>query len=161
MWGVSGVGTTNAREVAGAPPTWTPLESGSGETPESEFEHDGLPGKPPEHPHETEFEHLEARFRAASRRNVRIRCDIEILMRNMRKFDVGRATVVNVSATGMLLSNFKLPGKVLPVKPFLVRIRFRNRDLAGLTILAEPVRIATTNGRFGLGVRFLKYYVQV
>jgi len=105
-------------------------------------------------------EHLETRFRGAKRRQVRIRCDVEIVLRNWNKVDYGRATMIDLSATGAFLTNFDLNKKVFPAKPFYMRIRFRNRDLRGWQIVAEPVRLSMSDGKFGMGVRFIKYEVR-
>ena len=110
---------------------------------------------------EEAFAHLEARYRAAKRTKVRLRCDVEIILRNNRLVDVGRATIFDLSASGALLSNFSLRHKVFPVKPFLLRLKFRNKDFRGITLLCEPVRIATMNGNFAFGVRFRDIMVDV
>jgi len=105
-------------------------------------------------------EHLQTRFRAAKRKQVRLRCDIEIVLRNWNRVDHGRATILDLSATGAYLTNFDLNKKVFPAKPFYIRIRFRSRDLRGWRIVAEPVRLSMSDGKFGMGVRFVKYEIR-
>lgn len=114
-----------------------------------------------ERPKEEAFAHLEARYRSAKRKKVRLRCDVEIILRNNRLVDVGRATIFDLSASGAFLSNFSLRHKVFPVKPFLLRLKFRNKDFRGITLLCEPVRIAIMNGNFAFGVRFKDIMVRV
>lgn len=112
-------------------------------------------------PKKEAFAHLEARYRAAERRSVRLRCDVEIILRNNRIVDVGRVTILDLSASGALLSHFSLRNKVFPAKPFYIRLRFRNRDFRGITLLCEPVRISTMNGKFSLGVKFKDIMVKI
>jgi len=127
---------------------------------EKAFSHEGVEGAEPIKNKELFVEHLQTRFRGAKRRQVRIRCDVEIVFRNWNKVDHGRATITDLSATGAFLTNFDLNKKVFPAKPFYMRIRFRNRDLRGWQIVAEPVRLSMSDGKFGMGVRFVKYEVR-
>jgi|GEM_PF-2235175 len=107
------------------------------------------------------FTHLEARYRSTTRKKLRLRCDVEILLRNKRLFDSGKATILDLSATGVFLSNFSLQHKSFPTKPFVLRLRFRNKDFRGITLICEPVRISMTNGKFGLGLKFQDISVEM
>ncbi|MCX7703400.1 MAG: PilZ domain-containing protein [Planctomycetota bacterium] len=107
------------------------------------------------------FTHLEARYRSAGRKKVRLRCDVEVLLRNKRLFTSGKATIQDLSATGVFLSNFALQRKSFPAQPFILRLKFRNKDFRGVTLVCEPIRISTTNGKFGMGLKFQDIMIDI
>lgn len=106
------------------------------------------------------FTHLAAHYRQRDRKSVAIRCEVEIVLRNGRLVDSGRASIRNLSANGALLSNFKLDKSLLPAKPFRLKLRMLTKEFQGITISCLPVRIEAENS-FGIGVKFQDISVKV
>ena len=106
------------------------------------------------------FTHLAAHYREKDRKKVVIRCEIEIVMRNGKLIDKGRASIKNLSGTGALLSNFKLDTGVLPTKPFRINVRMLTKEFSGITVCCLPVRLEVEDG-FGIGVKFQDISVKV
>lgn len=106
------------------------------------------------------FTHLAAHFRERDRKNVAIRCEVELVLRNGKIIDSGRASIKNLSANGALLSNFSLKKKVLPAKPFRIRLRMLTKEFQGITVKCLPVRLEVEDG-FGIGVKFQDISVEV
>jgi hypothetical protein len=106
------------------------------------------------------FTHLAAHFRERDRKNVAIRCEVEVVLRNGKMVDSGRASIKNLSANGALLANFSLKNKVLPAKPFRIRLRMLTKEFKGITVKCLPVRLEVEDG-FGIGVKFQDISVEV
>jgi hypothetical protein len=106
------------------------------------------------------FTHLAAHYRQRDRKNVVIRCEVEIVFRNGRLIDSGRASITNLSANGALLSNFRLKDSIFPAKPFRIRLRLLTKEFRGITITCLPVRLEVQDG-FGIGVKFQDISVKV
>jgi hypothetical protein len=106
------------------------------------------------------FTHLAAHYRQRDRKKIVIRCEVEIVLRNGRLVDSGRASITNLSANGALLSNFSLKNKVLPAKPFRIKLRMLTKEFRGITIRCLPMRLEVEDG-FGIGVKFQDISVKV
>ncbi len=106
------------------------------------------------------FTHLAAHYRQRDRKQVAIRCEVDIVLRNGRLVDNGRASIKNLSAGGALLTNFSLEKKILPAKPFRIKLRMLNKEFKGITVACLPVRIEVEDG-FGIGVKFQDISVEV
>ena len=96
------------------------------------------------------FTHFAAHYRQRDRKQVGIRCEVDIVLRNGKSVDSGKASIENVSANGALLSNFKLEKSVLPAKPFRIRLRMLSKEFQGITITCLPMRLEVDDG-FGIG----------
>lgn len=106
------------------------------------------------------FAHLAAHYRQRNRQQVAIRCEVDVVLRNGRIVNSGRASIKNLSATGALLSNFALESKSFPAKPFRMRLRLLKKELKGITIICIPVRLEVEDG-FCIGVKFQQLSVKV
>ena len=106
------------------------------------------------------FTHLAAHYRENDRKTVAIRCEVEIVLRNGRVVDTGRASIKNLSANGALLSNFSLKEKVFPAKPFRINLRMLTKEFKGITVKCLPVRLDADDS-FGIGVTFQDISVAV
>ncbi len=106
------------------------------------------------------FTHLAAHFRERDRKNVAIRCEVDVVLRNGRIVNTGRASIKNLSANGALLANFILKEKMLPAKPFRIQLRMLTREFKGITVKCIPVRLEVEDG-FGIGVKFQDISVEV
>lgn len=106
------------------------------------------------------FTHLAAHYRQRDRKSVAIRCEVDIVLRNGKLVNSGRASIRNLSANGALLSNFTLKEHVFPAKPFRVRVRMLTKEFRGITVICMPVRLEVEDG-FGIGVKFQDISVKV
>jgi hypothetical protein len=106
------------------------------------------------------FTHLAAHFRERDRKNVAIRCEVDVVLRNGKLVDSGRASIKNLSANGALLSSFSLKNSALPAKPFRIQLRMLTKEFKGITIKCLPVRLEVEDG-FGIGVMFQDISVEV
>lgn len=106
------------------------------------------------------FTHLAAHFRERDRKNVAIRCEVDVVLRNGKIVNTGRASIKNLSANGALLANFILKEKMLPAKPFRIQLRMLTREFKGITVKCIPVRLEVEDG-FGIGVKFQDISVEV
>jgi hypothetical protein len=98
------------------------------------------------------FDHLRAHYRETRRTTVDIDCNLQILLTDGTLFDAGSCVVRDMSPSGALLVNLRLPKGCLPIKPFKLVLGLRGVEYNGIAIEATPVRIATEQP--GLGVRF-------
>lgn len=106
------------------------------------------------------FTHLAAHYRECDRNRIKIRCEVDVVLRNGKVVDSGRASIKNLSANGALLSNFTFKGKTFPAKPFRVELRMLKKEFRGITVTCLPVRLEVEDG-FCLGVKFQKLSVRV
>lgn len=93
-----------------------------------------------------------AHFRRARRDPCEIPCDLSIVLKGGTVFDVGTATLANLSPSGALLVDIELSGCVLPLAPFTLTLRLRGPNYEGIRIEATPIRFSEKG--FSLGVRF-------
>jgi hypothetical protein len=105
------------------------------------------------------FDHLRAHYRETRRTVVDIDCNLQVVLSDGTLFDAGSAVVRDMSPSGALLVNLRLPKGSLPIKPFKLVIGLRGVEYNGIAIEATPVRIAADCG--GLGVRFDDIVVSV
>ena len=85
---------------------------------------------------------------------------MEIVLRNGRKVDSGRASITNLSANGALLSNFRLKESKFPAKPFRIRLQMLTKEFQGITIQCLPMRLEAESS-FEIGVKFQDISVEV
>lgn len=105
------------------------------------------------------FDHLRAHYRETRRTMVDIDCNLQILLADGTLFDAGSCVVRDMSPSGALLVNLRLPKSCLPIKPFKLVLGLRGVEYNGIAIEATPVRISMETP--GLGVRFDEIVVSV
>lgn len=105
------------------------------------------------------FDHLRAHYRETRRTMVDIDCNLQLIMADGTLFDAGSCVVRDMSPSGALLVNLRLPKGCLPIKPFKLVLGLRGVEYNGIAIEATPVRISTETP--GLGVRFDEIVVAV
>lgn len=103
------------------------------------------------------FDHLRTHYRETRRTPVEIKAKIKILLSNGSVFDSGSATVKNISPSGALLSNVKLPKGSYPIGPFKLEVLMDGGDYDGIGLEAVPVRFE--HQVHGLGVKFSEIFV--
>jgi hypothetical protein len=103
------------------------------------------------------FDHLRAHYRETRRSSVEIGADIRLVMDDGQIYDQGSAVIRNISPSGALLSDVRLPKDSYPVSAFKLEIRMKGGDYEGIGIQARPVRFE--HKKNGLGVRFEEIYV--
>jgi hypothetical protein len=106
------------------------------------------------------FTHLAAHYRQKERKDIAIRCEVDVVLTNKSLVNSGRATIKNLSANGALLSNFKLEKDTIPARPFRVNLRMLTKKFRGITVTCLPVRLEVQDG-FGIGVKFQDISVEV
>jgi hypothetical protein len=105
------------------------------------------------------YDHLQAHYRQSKRAPSEIEAQIKLVMLDGTVFDFGSAKVLNISPSGALLGNVKLPKNCYPVPPFKLEIVMKGGDYDGIGIEAAPIRFEHEHG--GLGVKFLEIFVAV
>ena len=105
------------------------------------------------------FDHLRAHYRETRRTNVEIECELRLVLADNSVFDIGSATVKNVSPSGALLSGLKLSKGALPVQFFKIMLVLKGSDYDGIGIEATPVRFVAEMA--GVGVKFDEIFVTV
>ena len=103
------------------------------------------------------FDHLRTHYRETRRTSVEIPARIKLLLENGSVYDAGRATVKNISPSGALLTNVRLPRACFPVAPFRFEVLMEGGDYEGIGIEAVPVRFEHAHG--GVGVKFAEIFV--
>lgn len=103
------------------------------------------------------FDHLRTHYRETRRTSVEIRAKIKILLANGSVFDSGTANVKNISPSGALLADVKLPKGSYPIGPFRLEILMDGGDYEGIGLEAVPVRFE--HQVHGLGVKFSEIFV--
>jgi hypothetical protein len=98
-------------------------------------------------------EETRRRLRRATRRDVRIAADVEIILRSGKRFSKGTAIIRNVSLRGALIGKLVLRKRVLPAEWFRIRVEFRSRDYRGVGALCKPVRFGG-GSEFEIAVEF-------
>jgi hypothetical protein len=105
------------------------------------------------------YDHLKGHYRQSNRAPVAIPADIKLLTSDGKVFDAGTATVMNVSPSGALLGDIKLPKNCYPAEPFTLEVVMKGGDYEGIGIEALPVRFE--HEFRGIGVKFLEIFVAV
>ncbi len=105
------------------------------------------------------FDHLRAHYRKARRAPVKIDANIKVLLMDGSVYDCGSATVLNVSPSGAMLGDVKLPKDSYPVRAFKLEIVMKGGDYEGIGIEARPIRFE--HEFEGLGVEFEEIFVSV
>jgi hypothetical protein len=105
------------------------------------------------------FDHLRAHYRKSRRAPVKIDATIKVLMMDGTIYDCGQATVLNVSPSGAMLGDVRLPRDSYPVSPFKLEIVMQGGDYEGIGIEARPIRFE--HEFTGLGVEFEEIFVSV
>jgi hypothetical protein len=103
------------------------------------------------------FDHLRAHYRETRRSNVEIGADVRLVMDDGQIYDQGTAVIRNISPSGALLSDVRLPKDSYPVTGFKLEIRMKGGEYEGIGIQARPVRFE--HKKNGLGVKFEEIYV--
>ena len=103
---------------------------------------------------------LRAHYRETRRTTVAIPCSLEVVLDDGEIYDFGSAQLSNISPSGAFVTQVKLPGGSLPTESFKLRLVLNGDPYAGIGIEASPVRV-TTQGGFGLGIRFDEIFVAV
>ena len=103
------------------------------------------------------FDHLKAHYRESRRTSVEIKAEIKLVLPDGNVFDAGKAVIRNISPSGALLGDVKLPKNCYPVSPFKVEIVMKGGDHDGIGIEALPVRFEHAIG--GMGVKFNEIFV--
>jgi hypothetical protein len=103
------------------------------------------------------FDHLRAHYRKSRRAPVNIGAAIKILLMDGTLYDVGSATVLNVSPSGAMLGDVQLPRECYPVCAFKLEIVMKGGDYEGIGIEARPIRFEHEHA--GLGVEFEEIFV--
>ena len=105
------------------------------------------------------YDHLKGHYRQTKRAPVAIPADIKLLTGDGKVFDAGTAMVMNVSPSGALLGDIKLPKNCYPAEPFTMEVVMKGGDYDGIGIEALPVRFE--HEYRGIGVKFLEIFVAV
>jgi hypothetical protein len=100
---------------------------------------------------------LRAHYRRMQRADVQIPARITLLLEDGTVYDAGTAIVTNVSPTGALLADVKLPRGSYPAKPFRLQIFIEHEDWEGIGLEAVPVRFEPK--RCGIGVKYTQIFV--
>ena len=103
------------------------------------------------------FDHLRTHYRETRRTPVSIKARIKILLPNGNVFDSGSAQVKNISPSGALLADVKLPKASYPIGPFKMEVLMDGGDYEGIGLEALPVRFEHKSN--GLGVKFSEIFV--
>jgi hypothetical protein len=103
------------------------------------------------------FDHLRTHYRETRRTSVEIPAQIKVLLDNGTVYDVGTATVKNISPSGALLINIKLPRQSYPVAPFKLEILMSDGEYEGIGLEAVPVRFE--HKERGVGIKFSEIFV--
>lgn len=103
------------------------------------------------------YDHLRAHYRKSRRAPVNIDASIKVLLMDGTVYDLGDATVLNVSPSGAMLGNVHLPKDSYPVAQFKLEIVMKTGDYEGIGIEARPIRFEHDHG--GLGVEFEEIFV--
>jgi hypothetical protein len=103
------------------------------------------------------YDHIRAHYRKSRRAPVEINAAIKLLLMDGTVYDSGTAKVLNVSPSGALLGNVKLPGDCYPVSQFRLEIVMKGGDYEGIGIEARPVRFEHDHN--GIGIEFEEIFV--
>lgn len=103
------------------------------------------------------FDHLRAHYRETRRTPVEIKAEFKIVLPDMTVFDSGTAQIRNISPSGALLIDVKLPKKCYPAGSFKLEIVMKGGKYEGIGLEATPVRFEPDLN--GLGVKFLEIFV--
>jgi len=98
-------------------------------------------------------------LRRWSRKDVRILADVEILLRDGRRFTRGTAIVRNISLRGALIGRLVLRKRCLPAEWFRIRASFRTPKYRGIGALCRPIRFGQGEG-FELAVEFDDFWAR-
>jgi len=105
------------------------------------------------------YDHLRTHYRETRRTPVEIPAEIKILMGDKAVYDAGTAVIHDISPSGALLREIKLPKNTLPIQPFKFELVLKGGDYDGIGLEAVPVRFEPEHG--GLGVKFQEIFVAV
>ena len=105
------------------------------------------------------FDHLHTHYRKMRRTDVRIPARVKLLLENNTVYDTGTATVTNISPSGLLLADVKLPQQSYPTAPFKLEILMQSGDWEGIGLEAVPVRFEPKH--HGLGVKYAEIFIAV
>lgn len=94
--------------------------------------------------------------RQSARRSISAPCDITICTPSGDKISTVRGRVENISVTGALITDIKVPSGTIPATKFLMKLHFTEGPLKGLDLISEPVRFAAERGEFSIANRFIK-----
>lgn len=101
--------------------------------------------------------------RSAPRKKSKVRALIKVCLEDGRTFSQLKGEVVNISATGMLLTSISGKKKVLPLEPFYLEIDIISTKKQFPKLKALPIRFArmgkaraSTGSKLALGVQFIK-----
>ena len=103
------------------------------------------------------FERLQAHYRECQRKDADVEADVRIVLEDGAEFDRGTARVKNVSPTGALLADVKLPKGVYPASRFSLELTLRTGGYQGIGFRATPVRFVMEER--GIGVKFDEIFV--
>ena len=82
------------------------------------------------------LDHLRTHYRETRRTSVSIKAKIKILLPNGNVFDSGSAVVKNISPSGALLADVKLPKASYPIGPFKMEVLMDGGDYEGIGLEA-------------------------
>jgi len=105
------------------------------------------------------FDHLRTHSRKAKRNPVEINATIKLILMDDQVYDSGSAVIMNMSPSGALIGNIKLPKKSYPMEPFKIELIMRGGTYDGIGMEALPIRFEHKCG--GLGVRVLEIFAAV
>jgi hypothetical protein len=103
------------------------------------------------------YDHIRAHYRKSRRAPVQIVANIKLILMDGTVYDSGEAKVLNVSPSGALLGNVKLPKNNYPVAQFRLEIVMKSGDYEGIGIEARPVRFEHEHS--GIGIEFEEIFV--
>ena len=89
-----------------------------------------------------------------ARKPVNIDLDIVIRYLDGTVYDSGTAKALNMSYTGILMTNFKMEKMSVPLEPFEMVISFDNEDLSEVKLKSEVIRLHS-NGTIDVGAKFM------
>jgi hypothetical protein len=103
------------------------------------------------------LDHVRTHYRETRRTDVSIPAQIRLLTESGALYDAGSATVRNISPSGALLADVKLPGLSYPVVPFTLEILMCGGEYSGIGLEAVPVRFEP---KFhGIGIKYSEIFV--
>jgi transcriptional regulator with XRE-family HTH domain len=92
--------------------------------------------------------------RRDERRSTEMAVELRIYLENGKHFDLGTAILRNVSLSGALLGALVLPGKAIPVEPYMLGFRTLDGPLKDVEIVGRPIRLVHSKAGVEIAMEF-------
>lgn len=99
--------------------------------------------------------------RCFPRKPSKLPADMTVYVDGETVFDKGSTIVENLSLSGALLTRIQTKKASFPLRPFLIHLRFKNKNYRGIRAVCRAVRLSVVDGELKVGVSFVEFSVSV